>query len=130
MSEEFDFTATEELEEQEFSMEEGIDEGDERKTRKPRSAPKRGIITINEGMRILVGEEFLTFQRKLEGKDDAEENWYNDGYFGNYPALLKYVRKVCANEKVFKKGFASLSELVEIFAETDREIEKWFDGKF
>jgi hypothetical protein len=114
------------MSEQDLDLELESGEVEETAAKRKRITTPTSIVNINEVFQVVIEPDTMILQKKAK-YEDASENWIFDGYFQQWDALLKDVHKSMIKERLSKKSEHTLLELLQVFKETKKEIENWFN---
>ena len=93
---------------------------------------KVGYVIITPDYRVMVEEQNLVLQRRIEQQKDKEkvkDKWINEGYFGQWKNIIAVVRDSFIAKKVHLKKQVTLNEFLEILKESNIEVAKLFGEK-
>jgi hypothetical protein len=114
------------MNEQDLDQEVEVGEVEETTTKRKRIIAPTSIVTISEVFQVVIEPDTMILQKKAK-YEDSSENWIFDGYFQQWDSLLKDVHKSMIKERLSKKSEHTLLELLQVFKETKKEIEDWFN---
>jgi hypothetical protein len=111
-----------------YEVEVEVDELTEEGTAITKKKPvnEETLLTLNEYFRVKINNNAPSMELEKKKKyDDGTESFVNDGYFGDFPAMLKDVASTMRKEKLCQKRITDIEDLRNAILSTNKMIEEW-----